>query len=148
MLVNGDFAGVELRNSICVDVGADNVVAGLSEASTRDQAYVTATYDTKIQGTSPGAAMDFGNRADRLGSLYCDGNRAKAKVAVAFRVTYWALSSRPQAEASAMSGVEFLPRNRPRKPNNARRGWRRSTFQSRRADSSRLISLSVSVSRG
>jgi hypothetical protein len=68
MLVDGDFAGVELRDPIRVDVGADDVVACLSEASTGDQAYVTTTYDTKIQDASPDeTAMDFGNRAGRLG---------------------------------------------------------------------------------
>jgi hypothetical protein len=61
VLIDGDFTGVELCDSIRVDVGADDIVARLGEAGAGDQAYVTTSNDTKIQGASPvnDAAMDF-----------------------------------------------------------------------------------------
>ena len=53
MLVDRNFAGIEFRDPIRINVRANNVVACLSQAGAGDQAYVTTTNDTKIQGASP-----------------------------------------------------------------------------------------------
>ncbi len=53
MLVDGNFAGVQFRNPININVRADNVMTCLSQASASNQPYVPTANDTKIQGASP-----------------------------------------------------------------------------------------------
>ena len=44
-LVNGDFTGMEARNFLLVDVDAYNIIAGVSEAGSGDQAHVAGADD-------------------------------------------------------------------------------------------------------
>ena len=53
MLVDGDISSIELGNSIRVDVGANDLMARFREAGTGDEADITTTNDTKVQGASP-----------------------------------------------------------------------------------------------
>jgi hypothetical protein len=44
-LVNGDLAGLEVRDALRVDIGADHFVSRFGQTRAGDQTHVTATND-------------------------------------------------------------------------------------------------------
>ena len=125
----GNDAGIQGIDALGINIGADDVVPGFSEAGRGHESDIPAANDGKIQ-------VKFSSKWITQRGAW----PSPAPISSQMRAVKVSFAAR---KIHAVRRYEFrLPMSKPRSPRSTSWGWWRMTFQSRRVDSSRLISPS------
>jgi hypothetical protein len=142
LFVDGNNAGVQLGDAFGIDVRANYVMSGFRETRGSHQSHITTPDYANMQSETPLSRMvSAGTGTKQTNYIIAElgGERQAQNVQLLDAEKDRAVATLP----CLLTGYEVrLPISSPRRPRRTSCGWRRITFQRRRADSSRLISPS------